>query len=192
MSIRSFVVCLYFILNFASVLEGVIVVNSEFELQNAIFSINSGADTLIQFGSSFTYSRELQPLNTDNVLNSVDNTFTINGQGNTLIQETVFSSFRGFFARQSTGSVTIQNLTIDGSQAIGGDGGPHAGGGLGAGGGLFLNSGSTVILDNVSFKNCQASGGAGDVSGTFGGGGGGFGGSGGLSGGLGGGGRWRL
>jgi len=160
-------------------------VNSATELNNAIIAANATpqGDPNIQFGSSFDFSQLvpplLQPLNTDGVLNSVNNTFTIDGNGKILTATP--GTHRGFFARTSTGTVTIKDLTISSAIAKGGDGTARGGGGLGAGGGLYLNSNSTIILENVSFKNCQATGGSGISSSQGGGGGGGgLGGNGGL------------
>ena len=68
-----------FILGFPSFLEGVTTVNNETELKNAITNANAGNETLIEFGSSFNYSQPLHPLNADNVLNPVNQTFTIDG-----------------------------------------------------------------------------------------------------------------
>ena len=166
----------------ASFIHGV-VVNNDVELKAAIIAANGGGVSNIQFGSNMDYSELLQPLNADNVLNSLNRTFTIDGQGNSLTSASGFN--RGFFARTSSGTVTIKDLTISKAHAKGGDGGNRGGGGLGAGGGLFLNTNSTVILDNVSFQNCQATGG--ESSGSFGGavlganGGGGLGGDGGAA-----------
>ncbi len=143
-----------------------VVVKNEVELNAAINSANSGAISNIQFGSNIDYSRLIQPLNADNVLNSLNQTFTIDGQKTYSLTSTSRYN-RGFFARTSTGTVTIKDLTISNAHAKGGDGGNRGGGGLGAGGGLFLNKDSHVVLDNVAFENCQATGG--ESSGSFGG-----------------------
>lgn len=165
---------------YVSLMQGGIV-NTSSELNDAIIAANKGGDPNIQFGSDINYSEFLQPLNADHVLNSVNNTFTIDGLGKSLIGS---GTQRGFFARTSTGTVTIQNLTIRNAHAKGGDGGVQGGGGLGAGGGLFLNTDSALILDRVSFQGCRASGGS--SSGSFGlvsggNGGGGLGGDGGAA-----------
>jgi hypothetical protein len=89
-----------------------------------------------------------------------------------------------------SGQVEIENLTIQNARAIGGAGGPDAGGGAGLGGGLFVagtangsaNGGGHVTLENVVFKGDSATGGAGGAHSTFApGGGGGLGGAGGAS-----------
>jgi outer membrane autotransporter protein len=201
MSRRRFIASLSTLLCVAPFLEGV-VVNNATDLNNAIIAANAAGDPSIQLGSSFNYSQFFQPLNADNVLNSVNNTFTIDGLGNTL---TASGTFRGFFARQSTDTINIQNLTISGAHAKGGDAGggsARGGGGLGAGGGIFINDGATVVLNNISFVNAQATGGngtsgvgiflgssgGGGLHGNGGGGGGGFNGNGGDGGIVGGGG----
>ncbi len=147
-------------------------VNNAAELNTAIINANAtGID--IEFGSSFDFSQLvqplLQPLNADGVLNQLNQTFTIDGNGKTLTATP--GTHRGFFARTSTGTVTIKDLTISSAIAKGGDGSNGGGGGLGAGGGLFLNTNSTIILDNASFQNCRATGGS-SFSGSKGGGGG--------------------
>ncbi|MCP5505007.1 MAG: autotransporter domain-containing protein [Chlamydiales bacterium] len=148
-------------------------VSNESDLNAAIISANSSG-TDIEFMGSFDYSNLLQPLNANNVLQSTNQTFTIEGNHYTLTSTS--GPHRGFFARESTGTITIQNLKIVGASAKGGNGNARGGGGLGAGGGLYLNSNSKVILDNVSFQNSQATGGSaldGSNDGNTGGGGGG-------------------
>lgn len=83
--------------------------------------------------------------------------------------------------------VRISNLAIRFCRAVGGNGGPSAGGGAGLGGAIFVNSGQLVI-ENVFFDDIGAIGGNGGASTSFmGGGGGGLGGNGGVQGGGGGG-----
>jgi hypothetical protein len=100
---------------------------------------------------------------------------------------------RGLFVY--SGVVTIENLTIRNTVAVGGAGGPGAGGGAGLGGGLFVADNTAadpnavagqVTLSGVNFVNDAAIGGAGGEPGA-GGGGGGLGGAGGSNGGGGGG-----
>ncbi len=158
-------------------------VKNEADLNAAIISANAGGPD-IEFGQSFDYSNLLQPLNANNVLQKTNQTFSIEGNHHTLTS--ISGPHRGFFARESTGTVTIQNLKIVGASAKGGNGSTRGGGGLGAGGALFLNSNSKVILNNVSFQNSQAIGGsalgASNDGNTGGGGGGGIGGDGGNGG----------
>ncbi|WP_420421522.1 autotransporter domain-containing protein [Simkania sp.] len=177
------------------ILNGVEVYNAT-DLNNAIIAANATpqGDPNIKFGSSIDFFQFvqplLQPLNTDGVLNSVNNSITIDGNGKTL--RATPGTHRGFFARTSSGTVIIKDLTISNAVAKGGDGSNGGGGGLGAGGGLFLNKDSKVILENVSFENCRAIGGAGSKGDTYdssvnnggigGGGGGGLGGNGGTGG----------
>ncbi|MCC8968846.1 autotransporter outer membrane beta-barrel domain-containing protein, partial [Bradyrhizobium sp. Pear76] len=125
------------------------------------------------------------------VINSSSNV-TINGGNFTLDGGGVQ---RGFFVY--SGTVAVNNLTIQNAVAKGGNGGSGfdggGGGGMGAGGALFVASGANVTVSNVSLAGNQASGGSGGnygpVSGGGGGGGlGGNGGNGGNSGGGGGGG----
>jgi hypothetical protein len=119
---------------------------------------------------------------------------SINGQNFTLDGGGVQ---RGFFIY--SGSVAIENMTIVNTLAQGGAGGaPGGGGGLGAGGAIFMGTGSTVNLGNVTiggFGNAPniARGGDAGPAGTSsqtenGGGGGGLGGNGGSAGSGGGGG----
>ncbi|MGD9769726.1 MAG: pectate lyase-like adhesive domain-containing protein, partial [Pseudolabrys sp.] len=99
---------------------------------------------------------------------------TIDGNGHTI---DAGGNNRIFFLDSSA---TIQNVTLTGGKATGGNGGAGqngGGGGLGAGGAIFVNSGTATIA-NVGFSNNSATGGnAGGFpltgSGTAGGGGGG-------------------
>ena len=80
------------------------------------------------------------------------------------------------------GAVTVENLTVRATDAVGGAGGAGSGGGSGGaglGGGLFVASAGTVTLDSVTFQNDSATGGAGGF-GRSGVGGGGLGGAGGA------------
>lgn len=91
--------------------------------------------------------------------------------------------FRGFFL--SSGNLTINQMEITNTQAIGGNGGTGTsggGGGLGAGGAFFVRSGCTLTLNAVTTQATRAQGGSGGNSsmGDSPGGGGGMGGSGGA------------
>ena len=88
------------------------------------------------------------------------------------------------------GTVSVSNLTINNAVANGGNGGSaltgSGGGGLGAGAAVFVNTGASASLTNVSVGNASARGGAGgssaaSVAGSSGAGGG-LGGSGGSGG----------
>ena len=110
---------------------------------------------------------------------------TIDGNGHTI---DAGGNNRIFFLDSTA---TIQNVTLTGGKATGGNGGginsASGGGGLGAGGAIFVNSGTATVA-NVAFTNNTATGGnAGTTAplgtGTLGGGGGGgLGGSGGSGG----------
>ena len=176
----KFSICIQGILAFLTVstsVEAVIPVTNAAELESAIISANNDpvdpTKRLINVVNDMNYAQFFRPFGSDQVLNSLSTSYTIEGNGNTLTQTGVN---RGFFARENPQTITIQNLTIDGAIAQGGNGGnPAGGGGLGAGGGLFLNTGSRVILNNVQFNTCQAIGGNGGaaISTTTGAGGGG-------------------
>jgi len=66
------------------------------------------------------------------------------------------SSANGYFLR--TGDMTLSNVTLQNFAVKGGDG---SGGGAGMGGALFINTGTTVELNNVSFLANNAAGGNG-------------------------------
>ena len=115
----------------------------------------------------------LPAINTTSPLIISGNNFTINGGG---VQ-------RGFFVY--AGTVAINNLAITNAAAVGGNSSccGAAGGGMGAGGALFVASGASVTVSNVSLFSNSATGGAGGTAGALrvGGGGGGLGGNGGNS-----------
>jgi uncharacterized protein with beta-barrel porin domain len=149
---------------------------------------NASASYIINFQNNITLSAAAAT--TLNAFNTTSNV-TVNGGGFTLDGGGVQ---RGLFVY--SGTVAINNLTIQNTQALGGSGGVAAasggsgGGGLGAGGALFVASGGNVTVSNVALVNNNASGGAGAAGGNgvaatagFGGGGGGLGGNGGLGGG---------
>jgi len=73
------------------------------------------------------------------------------------------NSANGFFLL--SGSLNLSNLTLQNFNTVGGGG---SGGGAGFGGALFINSGTTVELNNVNFLSNNAVGGNGGV-GTLGG-----------------------
>lgn len=59
------------------------------------------------------------------------------------------------------GKVSISDLTIEDTVALGGDGEQSGGGGAGLGGGLFVGPSATVAVSNVSFVGDAATGGTG-------------------------------
>ena len=146
--------------------------NSPGTLETAILAANTGADTNITFTGSFGYTQNFRPINANPDFTFSGQTITINGVGNTL---TAGGNWRGFFV-QGGGApiVTIQNLTISGATAKGGDATSRAGGGAGLGGGLFVATGANVTLDNVHFTNSRAIGGNSTTTGGRRGGGGGL------------------
>lgn len=102
---------------------------------------------------------------------------TINGSSNTIDGA---STYRGLFAY--AGAIQIDDLTIQNARASGGAGNGLSGGGAGLGGGLFVASGATVSVSDLSLVNDSTSGGTGGDLGSFesggAGGGGGMGGAG--------------
>jgi hypothetical protein len=127
------------------------------------FEIDLASNGTITLG---TTALEAVNLNAGNVLVIEGDNATIDGGG----------TQRGLF--DYAGSLVVSNLTIADTAAIGGAGGPDAGGGAGLGGGLFIAAAGSVTLQGVTFTSDSAVGGAG--GGGFGdGGGGGLGGAGG-------------
>ena len=133
-------------------------VSSEAALNADITLISSGggdASEDLSYGitltQGFTLSSNLTPM----VLDS-GATLTISGGGAILNGE---SLYRGLFA--DSGSIVVNNLTLENMLAEGGAGAGGGGGGAGFGAGLFIASGATASLNNVSFLDNQAIGGAG-------------------------------
>ena len=81
---------------------------------------------------------------------------TLNGNGNTLSGN---NAYRGLFVY--SGTVAINDLTIENAVASGGDAGQAAGGGAGLGGALFVKDGATVTISNLVAQNNAATGGDG-------------------------------
>ena len=146
---------------------------------------NASASYVINIQNNITLSAATT--NTLNAFNTTSNV-TVNGGGFTLDGGGVQ---RGFFVY--AGTVAINNLTIQNTQALGGNGGAttasgSGGGGLGAGGALFVASGGNVTVSNVALNGNNATGGTGAAgaaglsgsSSSGGGGGGGLGGNGGF------------
>ncbi|NGX50690.1 MAG: hypothetical protein K1060chlam2_00539 [Chlamydiae bacterium] len=186
MPIRPFVLSLSLLLCLSHLLEAVDV-SSATALETAIIAANSaGSSTTINFLNDIDSTQQFQPFNADNVLQSINNGFTTTIDGNTsggkFTLDWTSAIDPGFFVRTSDRPIVIQNLTLKSGNSQGGSGGFRTGGGgLGAGGGIFLSTGSTTTLDNVTFDSCQARGGSGPGITGFGGGGGGFGSTGGNS-----------
>ncbi|WP_341363506.1 hypothetical protein P8T57_14455 [Thalassospira sp. SN3W] len=110
-------------------------------------------------------------------LNALNSNITLNGNGNTLSGN---NAFRGLFVY--SGTVAINDLTIENAVASGGDAGQAAGGGAGLGGALFVKDGANVTISNLVAQNNAATGGDGGAQTASGvtGGGGGMGGDGGT------------
>ncbi|MCB1275496.1 autotransporter-associated beta strand repeat-containing protein [Prosthecobacter sp.] len=89
----------------------------------------------------------------------LDGSFVLDGAGGIIDG----SSANGYFLH--TGDMTISNVTLQNFNTVGGSG---SGGGAGFGGALFINNGTNVELNNVSFLSNNAVGGQGGV-GTLGG-----------------------
>ncbi|HEY1935885.1 MAG TPA: Hint domain-containing protein [Acetobacteraceae bacterium] len=167
-------------------------VNDQADLIAALKAIDSGsaANYTIELGSeatpaviTLTGDLPIITVPSGGSLTIVGNDGTIDGAG----------QYSGLLAY--SGDTTIQNLNIDDTAAIGGNGGTGGydsgtgGGGAGLGGGLFVASNADVTLDNVNFTDTSARGGNGGretgTNGPLNGGtgGGGMGGDGGVNGG---------
>jgi autotransporter-associated beta strand protein len=153
-------------------------VATEAQLRAALATAAAG-DSIV-FQSNITLTADLP---------SVSTSLTIDGAGFSLSGN---DQFRGFLvaafepgtATPSPIAVTIQNMTIAGTVATGGNGGDGengGGGGAGLGGAIFIGSQAAVTLANISLVGNTAQGGnGGAATGLVGsGGGGGMGGHGG-------------
>ncbi len=142
----------------------------------------SGAYQIVLGGNiTLTTALEAIDLKSGVTLDIAGGNYALNGGG----------SQRGLFVY--SGTVTIENLTLQNMKALGGAGGGiNGGGGAGLGGALFIADDladgaapGNVTLTNVSFSGNSATGGAGSSGGALsqggGGGGGGLGGDGGAS-----------
>jgi hypothetical protein len=113
-----------------------------------------------------------------NALPAISSNLTINGNGAVLqrdggerVPDFRFFYVSGGLSGLAAGTLTLENLTLQGGIAQGGDGGAAGGGGgLGAGGAVF-NQG-TLLLTGVTLNNNTAQGGDGGRTGSGGGGGG--------------------
>jgi hypothetical protein len=93
---------------------------------------------------------------------------TIDGATTSGVDITIDAAgYRGLFV--ASGNISLSDLTIANAAAVGaagqnapsGGGAGGGGGGAGLGGGLFVSAGASVTLNNVSFVNDSATGGAG-------------------------------
>ncbi|WP_160311513.1 autotransporter outer membrane beta-barrel domain-containing protein [Rhodopirellula islandica] len=142
---------------------GTIDVADEAEFNTAI--TNSVAGDTIRLTAGITLTGNL---------NNLDKNLTIDGNGQTLSGA---SQYRPFFVE--SGTVVIENLTVENGKGQGGNGGDGyygGGGGLGAGGAVFVDENANVTLRDVSFQGNNATGGNGAalISHDGGGGGGGY------------------
>ena len=103
-------------------------------------------------GNAFADASTGVMLNGTNTVNSTGASAVIDGASST-----------GYFVQ--SGSLTINNATLQNFQTKGGAG---SGGGAGLGGAVFVNQGATVTLNNVNFVSNTVVGGAGG-SGSYGG-----------------------
>ena len=143
-------------------------------LRQAIFDANAAGGT-----NTIDVQNGLGTITlTSGDLNALNSNITLNGNGNTLSGN---NAFRGLFVY--SGTVAINDLTIENAVASGGDAGQAAGGGAGLGGALFVKDGATVTISNLVAQNNAATGGDGGAQITAGitGGGGGMGGDGGAT-----------
>ncbi|SIT32337.1 outer membrane autotransporter barrel domain-containing protein [Thalassospira xiamenensis M-5 = DSM 17429] len=142
-------------------------------LRQAIFDANAAGGT-----NTIDVQNGLGTITlTSGDLNALNSNITLNGNGNTLSGN---NAFRGLFVY--SGTVAINDLTIENAVASGGDAGQAAGGGAGLGGALFVKDGANVTISNLVAQNNAATGGDGGAQTASGvtGGGGGMGGDGGT------------
>ena len=142
-------------------------------LRQAIFDANAAGGT-----NTIDVQNGLGTITlTSGDLNALNSNITLNGNGNTLSGN---NAYRGLFVY--SGTVAINDLTIENAVASGGDAGQAAGGGAGLGGALFVKDGATVTISNLVAQNNAATGGDGGAQTASGvtGGGGGMGGDGGA------------
>jgi hypothetical protein len=142
-------------------------------LSAAISALNNSGDATnsISFASSalsdgaYTQTDDL-PMITKNVdINAGGGQVEINAGGHRAFMV-------GDGISSSTVNVSLNNLTVDGAKAQGGDGSDGGGGGgAGLGGAVFVNSNAHVTLNNVNFNNNKAQGGDGGGPGSVGAGG---------------------
>ncbi len=86
--------------------------------------------------------------------------------GNTILSGPLNGNNGAGYFVTGTGTLTINNGTVQNFTTSGGSG---SGGGLGAGGAIFIDTGGTVILNGTSFSHDTAVGGIGGTSSPYGG-----------------------
>ncbi|WP_296522673.1 autotransporter domain-containing protein [Rhodoplanes sp.] len=142
----------------------------------AVAAAGAGSTVSINITAGFTLASSLAQLQASNANVSVN----ITGNGQTINGA---SSFQGIQVNGANAlTVTIANLAITNTAALGGNGqngqagyysaglsygsGGGGGGGLGAGGGLMVGSGANVVLSAVTFTGSTATGGTGGTGGS--------------------------
>ena len=161
--------------------------NTSADLVSAIQSANStpGNDEIdLASGGDYQFTTANDSTVGPTALPAVTGTLLIVGNGST-IERTGSTAMRLLYV-ESTGTLIIENLTLQGGLAQGGNGGDQGGGGAAGLGGAIWNDGALTLV-NSTLANNQAQGGAGGgaifgdsvgVPANSGGGGGGIGGNG--------------
>lgn len=130
-------------------------------INSAIASVADGGSGTITLGSGSTINAD----GSTELTMIINRNLTINGQNATINGS---NQTRGFMVY--SGTVALNNLTINNARARGGLGAPGSnasggfgggGGGAGLGGGLFVGSGANVTLSGVTISNSTAAGGNG-------------------------------
>ena len=157
-------------------------------LAGAVQAVNAAGVGFIQLasGGSYQVSAPSDWWFGPNAFQAVQSVMYIEGNGATISRQPGAGNFRFFyvsggFSNISTGTLTLQNLTLENGLAQGGRGGNgiSSGGGAAGMGGAIFNQGNTTLVDVQLLQNA-AQGGAGGVYNCPGyGGGGGLGGNGG-------------
>jgi autotransporter-associated beta strand protein len=115
---------------------------------------NFPLDLQLTAGATYDLSADLPPLDVIGIALVIDgNGATLDGGGQYAALDVRTALYPG--------SLVVNNLSIVGGRQVGGAGTGGGGGGLGAGGGLYVLAGSDVTLNNVSFADDAATGGAG-------------------------------
>src|SRR5271168_3440096 len=141
----------------SSTLDGDSTITTVADLDNVIAQANtktSGAYVIELSDGANTSIALTQALTAISLHSGV--TLDIEGNGATLNGE---NAQQGLFV--SSGTVTVESLTIENAKAVGAAGAAGDGGGAGLGGGLFVGATAHVALTDVSFSSDSATGGAG-------------------------------
>lgn len=143
-------------------------------LRDCINQVNAGSDTNNTI--SFSAGMASATINLTTHLPGIQKNVAIDGSGKAGLTINGGNSHGIFFVY--SGTVSIENMTLNQGRSQGGNGGSAqfgGGGGLGAGGAVFVNNLANVTLADVSLSNNTAVGGNGanSTAGSFLGGGGG-------------------